>query len=108
MIIQILSNLIFQPMAATPILPLAVISAALASLAAVQGSIILMRQRNQAQRDRLRSENDYQLNLKAELEILYRLEKVDHLLQKQARMHSEIHEQMQRQIEILDEVQRGP
>ena len=41
----------------------------LSLLAAVQAPIILMSQNRQESRDRLRAENDYQVNLKAELEV---------------------------------------
>jgi uncharacterized membrane protein len=73
-------NILFKPFDPYPVIILAVISAVLGSLAALQGPIILMSQRRQARLDRLRAENDYRLNLKAELEIRYLAEKLDHLL----------------------------
>ncbi|MCB9102045.1 MAG: DUF1003 domain-containing protein [Anaerolineales bacterium] len=73
-------NVLFQPFEPYPVIILAVISAVLGSLAALQGPIILMSQRRQARLDRLRAENDYRLNLKAELEIRYLSEEMTHFL----------------------------
>ncbi|MEW5986981.1 MAG: DUF1003 domain-containing protein [Chloroflexota bacterium] len=73
-------NVMWRPFEPYPIVILAGISAALGSLAALQGPVILMAQRRQARLDRLRAENDYRVNLKAELEIRYLDEKLDHLL----------------------------
>ncbi|MBP8924384.1 MAG: DUF1003 domain-containing protein [Pseudomonadales bacterium] len=55
----------------------------LSCLAAVQAPIIMMSQNRQEAKDRVRSEHDYQVNLKAELEIRHLHEKVDHLLSHQ-------------------------
>jgi uncharacterized membrane protein len=49
----------------------------LSMLAAVQAPIILMSQNRQAGKDRLGAEHDYEVNLKAELEIMLLHEKVD-------------------------------
>jgi uncharacterized membrane protein len=43
-------------------------------------SVIMMSQNRQEAKDRLRSEHDYRINLKAELEIRQLHEKIDHLL----------------------------
>lgn len=52
----------------------------LSCLAAVQAPIIMMSQNRQEAKDRARSQHDYQVNLKAELEIRHLHEKLDHLL----------------------------
>ena len=57
----------------------------LSMLAAVQAPIILMSQNRQAYKDRLSAEHDYEVNLKAELEILGRHEKIDSLKEEQWR-----------------------
>jgi uncharacterized membrane protein len=49
----------------------------LSMLAAIQAPIILMSQNRQAQRDRLDASHDYEVNLKAELEIMLLHEKMD-------------------------------
>lgn len=55
----------------------------LSCLAAIQAPVIMMSQNRQEAKDRIRSEHDYQVNLKAELEIRHLHEKVDHLLSHQ-------------------------
>lgn len=63
--------------------PFILLNLLLSCLAAVQAPIIMMSQNRQEQKDRLRSQHDYQINLKAELEIRLIHEKIDHLLSKQ-------------------------
>lgn len=55
----------------------------LSCLAAIQAPVIMMSQNRQEAKDRLRSQHDYQINLKAELEIRHLHEKLDHLLSRQ-------------------------
>ena len=55
----------------------------LSCLAAIQAPIIMMSQNRQEQKDRLRVMHDYQVNLKAELEIRQLHQKLDHLLSNQ-------------------------
>ena len=55
----------------------------LSCLAAIQAPVILMSQRRSEQKDRLRAQSDYRVNLKAELEIRHLHEKMDHLVTKQ-------------------------
>ncbi len=54
----------------------------LSMLAAIQAPIILMSQKRQAAKDRLDAAHDYEVNLKAELEILSIHEKLDELSEK--------------------------
>ncbi|MCB0213563.1 MAG: DUF1003 domain-containing protein [Anaerolineae bacterium] len=84
-------NLLFRPFEPYPVIILAVISAVLGSLAALQGPIILMSQRRQARLDRLRAENDYRLNLKAELEIRYLSEEMNHFLKSTRSYPTKLH-----------------
>ena len=77
----------------------------LSCLAAIQAPIIMMSQNRQESRDRLRSKNDYQINLKAELEIRQLHEKVDHLLKRQWERLMEIQEI---QIELMSEMTHRP
>jgi len=62
----------------------------LSLMAAIQAPIILMSQNRQDSKDRLRSEYDYRLNLKAELEVRHLNEKMDLLLTQQWRRLLEI------------------
>jgi uncharacterized membrane protein len=55
----------------------------LSMLAAIQAPIILMSQNRQAYKDRLSAEHDYEVNLKAEIEIMSLHEKIDLLREKQ-------------------------
>ena len=55
----------------------------LSMLAAIQAPIVLMSQNRQAEKDRISAEHDYEVNLKAELEIMLLHDKIDQLRQKQ-------------------------
>jgi uncharacterized membrane protein len=55
----------------------------LSMLAAIQAPIILMSQNRQCEKDRLAAEHDYEVNLKAELEIMLLHEKIDLLRETQ-------------------------
>lgn len=83
--------------------PFILLNLALSCLAAIQAPIIMMSQNRQESRDRLRSKNDYRINLKAELEIRQLHEKVDHLLRHQWERLMEIQEI---QIELMSEMTR--
>jgi uncharacterized membrane protein len=80
--------------------PFILLNLLLSCLAAVQAPIIMMSQNRQEAKDRLRARHDYQVNLKAELEIRQLNEKVDHLLLHQWERLAEIQEI---QIELLAE-----
>ena len=83
--------------------PFILLNLILSTLAAIQAPIIMMSQNRAELRDRLRSENDYKINLKAELEIRHLHEKIDHLLRKQ---YNRLFEIQQIQIELLEEIGR--
>ena len=63
--------------------PFILLNLFLSMLAAVQAPIILMSQNRQAMKDRLQAEHDYEVNLKAELEIMLLHEKIDLLREDQ-------------------------
>jgi uncharacterized membrane protein len=48
-------------------------------LASIQAPIILMSQNRQGEKDRLNADHDYEVNLKAEIEIMLLHEKIDAL-----------------------------
>ncbi|MCW1922565.1 DUF1003 domain-containing protein [Luteolibacter arcticus] len=60
--------------------PFILLNLLLSCLAAFQAPVIMMSQNRGEARDRRRAEQDYQINLKAELEIRHLHEKLDHLL----------------------------
>ena len=70
----------------------------LSMLAAIQVPIILMSQNRQAYKDRMSAEHDYEVNLKAELEIMTLHEKMDSLRETQWR---ELMSIQQEQLQIL-------
>ena len=81
-----LSNRAFDPY------PFILLNLILSCLAAIQAPIIMMSQNRQEQKDRQRSEHDYKVNLKAELEIRMLNEKMDHLIAHQSKHLLEIQE----------------
>jgi uncharacterized membrane protein len=83
--------------------PFILLNLVLSCLAAIQAPIIMMSQKRQEAKDRLRALNDYQVNLKAELEIRHLHEKLDHLITKQWQRLAEI---QQIQLEMLQDSRR--
>lgn len=82
--------------------PFILLNLVLSCIAAIQAPIIMMSQKRQEAKDRLRSFNDYQVNLKAELEVRHLHEKIDHLITRQWQRLAEI---QQVQLEMLQEAQ---
>ena len=82
--------------------PFILLNLVLSCLAAIQAPIIMMSQNRQEAKDRLRSQHDYQVNLKAELEIRHLHEKLDHLLSHQWERLIQIQEI---QLELLNELE---
>ena len=80
--------------------PFILLNLVLSCIAAIQAPIIMMSQRRQETKDRLRAFNDYKVNLKAELEIRHIQEKLDYLLTKQWQRLSEM---QQMQMELMQE-----
>lgn len=72
--------------------PFILLNLILSCLAAIQAPIIMMSQNRQEEKDRQRAEQDYKINLKAELEIKLLGEKIDYLLSHQNRKLIEIQE----------------
>ncbi len=83
--------------------PFILLNLILSCLAAIQAPIIMMSQNRQEQKDRKRAEHDYQINLKAELEIKLLSEKIDHLLVHQNKKLLEIQEV---QIDYLEDLMK--
>ena len=81
--------------------PFILLNLVLSCLAALQAPVILMSANRQELKDRRRAENDYQVNLKAELEIRHLHEKMDHLINRQWQRLAEIQEI---QLEILQDI----
>ncbi len=84
--------------------PYILLNLILSCLAAFQAPLIMMSQRRQEAKDRLRAQSDYRVNLKAELEIRYLHEKLDHLLLHQWERLTEI---QQVQIELMEDLAKS-
>ena len=74
---------------------------ALSCLAAIQAPIILMSQNRQTERDRVEADNDYEVNVKSEVEIHLLHEKIDYLMESKWQHLTEL---QQLQIELLQEL----
>ena len=80
--------------------PFILLNLVLSCVAALQAPNIMMSQKRQEAKERLRSENDYRVNLKAELEIRHLHEKIDHILTRQWERLAEI---QQIQLELMQD-----
>jgi len=85
--------------------PFILLNLVLSCIAALQAPIIMMSQGRQEDRDRLHAQRDYQVNLKAELEIRHLHQKIDHLLSRQWERLVEIQEI---QMELINEIRQKP
>lgn len=81
--------------------PFILLNLVLSCLAAIQAPVIMMSQNRQEAKDRARSEHDYQINLKAEVEIRTLHQKIDHLLTHQWERLVQI---QQIQLEMMQEL----
>jgi uncharacterized membrane protein len=91
--------------------PYILLNLMLSCLAAIQAPVIMMSQNRQEAKDRLRSEHDYEVNLKSELEIQGLHEKLDQLREKQWQELLTIQQQqiglLQQQLELLQGMGSG-
>ena len=99
--IWIVSNVIFLNQKTFDPYPFILLNLILSCIAAVQAPIIMMSQNRQEEKDRLRAKKDYQVNLKAELEIRKLHEKVDELMIQQ---HEKIMEIQEIQINLMKQI----
>ena len=75
----------------------------LALVAALQAPMILMSQNRQEEKDRMRAENDYLINLKAEMEISSLHQKMNLLLEEQMKT---LFDTQAKQFTLLEEISR--
>jgi len=83
--------------------PFILMNLILSCIAALQAPIIMMSQNRQEEKDRKRGENDYMINLKAELEIRALHQKIDLLLEEQIKI---LFESQSEQMEILRSIEK--
>ena len=100
MIVWMLVNVWWLTREAFDPYPFILLNLMLSLIAAIQAPLIMMSQKRQEAKDRLRSQNDYRVNLKAELEIRHLHEKLDHHLLRQWERLTEIQEM---QMEMIDD-----
>ena len=96
----ILLNLIWISHAFDPY-PFIFLNLVLSMLAAVQAPVIMMSQNRQAAKDRLDAAHDYEVNLKAEIEIMALHDKLDQLRNNELKA---LIEKQQEQIDLLTRI----
>ena len=82
--------------------PFILMNLILSCIAALQAPIIMMSQNRQEEKDRKRSENDYLVNMKAEVEIQALNQKIDLLIAEQVQT---LFESQEKQLEILKKIE---
>ena len=92
---MVIENLIFDPY------PFILMNLILSCIAALQAPVIMMSQNRQEEKDRQRAQNDYIINLKAELEVRSLHKKMDLLLEEQIVTLFAI---QQKQIHLLNDI----
>jgi len=81
--------------------PFILMNLVLSCIAALQAPIIMMSQNRQEEKDRMRGENDYLINLKAEMEIRSLHQKMDLLLEEQIKT---LYDTQAKQFVLLEEM----
>lgn len=81
--------------------PFILMNLILSCIAALQAPIIMMSQNRQEEKDRKRSENDYLINLKAEMQIRSLNQKIDLLLEEQIKT---LFETQDKQFDLLKQI----
>lgn len=100
-IVWISSNVIMLTAKVFDPYPFILLNLVLSCIAALQAPVIMMSQNRQEEKDRQRAQNDYKVNIKAEIEIRQLHEKIDHLLLQQ---HQRLFEVQEMQMELLEEI----
>ncbi|MBS7576485.1 DUF1003 domain-containing protein [Enterococcus sp. MMGLQ5-2] len=95
------TGLLFKPFDNYPFI---LLNLALSCLAALQAPIIMMSQNRQSVRDRIEADNDYEINIKAEIEIDSLHQKMDYLM---TTKWQHIIQLQQLQIEMLTLLQKS-
>jgi len=83
--------------------PFILMNLILSCIAALQAPIIMMSQNRQEEKDRKRNENDYLINLKAELELRALHQKIDVLLEEQIKV---LFDSQAKQLQILKNIEK--
>jgi uncharacterized membrane protein len=102
LIVWIIYNSIAASHAFDPF-PFILMNLILSCIAALQAPIIMMSQNRQEEKDRQRGENDYLINMKAELEIRSLHQKIDLLQEEQIKTLYDI---QAKQCDLLEDIQK--
>ena len=81
--------------------PFILMNLILSCIAALQAPVIMMSQNRQEEKDRMRNENDYLINLKAEMQIRSLHQKMDLLLKEQIKT---LFDTQEKQFALLKEI----
>ncbi|HTJ82143.1 MAG TPA: DUF1003 domain-containing protein [Polyangiaceae bacterium] len=81
--------------------PYILLNLVLSTLAAIQAPVIMMSQNRASARDRMQADEDFRVNLKAEIEVAALHEKIDHLLHEQ---WESLLDMQQAQLELLEDL----
>jgi uncharacterized membrane protein len=81
--------------------PFILLNLILSTIAALQAPVIMMSQNRVEEKDRMRSENDYLINLKAEMQIRSLHQKMDLLLEEQIKT---LFDTQEKQFTLLKEI----
>jgi uncharacterized membrane protein len=84
--------------------PFILMNLVLSAIAALQAPIIMMSQNRKEEKDRMRSENDYLINLKAELELRSLHQKMDLLLEDQIKI---LFDSQAEQLQLLKKIEKS-
>ncbi len=84
--------------------PFILLNLMLSMVAALQAPVIMMSQNRQSAHDRLDAEHDYEVNLKAELEIMELHEKIDELREQQWKQLMDVQEQQMNKLLELEKL----
>jgi len=83
--------------------PFILMNLVLSTIAALQAPVIMMSQNRTEEKDRKRNEEDYIINLKAELQVRSLHEKIDLLQQEQIKV---LYETQAKQLELLERIEK--
>lgn len=84
--------------------PFILMNLVLSTIAALQAPVIMMSQNRKEERDRKRNENDYMINLKAELQVRSLHQKIDLMQKEQMKV---LYETQAKQLELLERIEKA-
>lgn len=83
--------------------PFILMNLILSTVAALQAPVIMMSQNRKEERDRKRNENDFMINLKAEVQVRSLHQKIDLMQKDQMKV---LYETQAKQLELLDKIEK--